>query len=146
MLDGYDFATVCLQFSGFIFMGILIKAYDLRKKPHVTCQIIVHEFTKYYYGEGHYKTATILHSIFRAANFFFYSWLLIISAAFATRAGINFGIISTCQCVQTPMNTVAGLLLWNERLSCKIIIGTIVILTGVIWIAFSRGVPPLDPI
>lgn len=62
-----------------------------------------------------------------------------ISAAYSAKAQINFGIISTCVCVQTPLNCIAGLLFFNEKLTFKVIVGTTMVLAGVIWIAMARG-------
>lgn len=32
-----------------------------------------------------------------------------------------------------------GYLFWKEKLSAKVLIGTIIILTGVVWVAMAKG-------
>ena len=81
----------------------------------------------------------ILHLILRSLNFFMLSWLTIISAHYATRAQINFGIIASCGCISTPLNCLFSFIFWGERLTYKNIIGTIVVVCGVIWVSLSKG-------
>lgn len=54
-------------------------------------------------------------------------------------AKINPGIISTCMSIQTPLNCILGYFYWSEKLTLKMIIGTVVVLSGVIWISLDRG-------
>ena len=95
---------------------------------------------------GKVKVSETMHTLVRSVNFFFQIWLMIIAAAYSGYAEINFGIIGACLSVQIPLNYLAGVLFWNEKLTLRSILGTIVILFGVIWIAISRGTPGKDPL
>ena len=67
------------------------------------------------------------------------SVLMIYASYFAMKAEINFGVVSSCLSVGAPLNCVLGYLLWKEKLSKIIIVGTAVILCGVVWVALAKG-------
>ena len=71
--------------------------------------------------------------------------LIIFASHYAQLAQINFGIVSCCLSVSAPLNCLLSYIFWKERLSCKMIIGTLVIVTGVAWIALAKGqtAPPI---
>ena len=64
---------------------------------------------------------------------------MIYASYFAMKAEINFGVVSSCLSVGAPLNCVLGYLLWKEKLSKIIIVGTAVILCGVVWVALAKG-------
>jgi drug/metabolite transporter (DMT)-like permease len=67
------------------------------------------------------------------------SVLMIYASYFAMKAEINFGIVSSCLSVGAPVNCVLGYLFWKEKLSKIIILGTAIILCGVVWVALAKG-------
>lgn len=98
-------------------------------------------FFKQYY---HFETSKINyvnlgHLIFRAVNFFMLSVLMIYASYFAMKAEINFGVVSSCLSIGAPLNCVFGYIFWRERLSKIILLGTAIILCGVVWVAMAKG-------
>ena len=79
------------------------------------------------------------HLIFRSVNFFMLSVLMIYASYFSMKAEINFGIVSSCLSVSAPLNCILGYIFWKERLTKTIIIGTTIIVAGVIWVANAKG-------
>lgn len=143
MLGAHDYATTCLLFTGFLLVGFIYKFYRLYSRKTYDKKSIFIEFFKYFYTleTRKFHVPNILHLIFRSINFFGLSWLLIISADFAVRAQINFGIISTCMSISTPLNCILGIIFWKEHLKLKMIISTVIILAGVTWLSFARESP-----
>jgi hypothetical protein len=64
---------------------------------------------------------------------------MIYASYFAMKAEINFGIVSSCLSIGAPVNCVLGYLFWKEKLSKIIILGTAIIVCGVVWVALSKG-------
>ena len=52
---------------------------------------------------------------------------------------MNFGVIASCIALSTPLNCLFGYLLYDEKLTWKMMVGTSVIFIGVVWVALSKG-------
>jgi drug/metabolite transporter (DMT)-like permease len=61
------------------------------------------------------------------------------SIHYANLANINFGIISCCFIVSVVVNSAAGLVFFNEKLTRKLSLGICVTMTGIIWISLAKG-------
>ena len=71
--------------------------------------------------------------------FYSLSLLTIYAASFAIKAGINFGVISSCISLSTPFNCLFSYLFHGERLTYKMIIGTSVLFAGIVVVSLSKG-------
>lgn len=85
------------------------------------------------------NVTNLIHLIIRAVNFFMLSLLIIYASYYSRLAGINFGIIVCCLSISSPLNCICGFIFWHEKLTAKMIIGTMVIVSGVAWVALSKG-------
>jgi uncharacterized membrane protein len=141
LLDSHDYSTLSLQFPGFLLVSLAYRFIEINKLPDKTAVSILNVFFKHFYSqETHtFNITNFIHLFLRAINFFGLIWLCIISSHYAVKAQINFGIISTCMSIQTPLNCVIGVMAWGEKLKIKMILGTTVIIAGVIWVSLARG-------
>ena len=64
---------------------------------------------------------------------------MIYASYFSIKAEINFGIVSSCLSVSAPLNCLLGYIFWKEGLTKIIMIGTTIIVFGVIWVANAKG-------
>lgn len=97
-------------------------------------------FRQYYdFDARAFNYVNLGHLIFRAINFFMLSVLMIYASYFAMKAEINFGVVSSCLSIGAPLNCLFGYILWKEKLSKIIILGTAIILCGVVWVALAKG-------
>ena len=78
----------------------------------------------------------------RSLNFFLLSLGVIFASQWAMLAGVNFGIIASCICISTPINCTLSFLFYGERLTKKALLGTGVVLSGVIWVSLSKSDGP----
>ncbi|TNV77840.1 hypothetical protein FGO68_gene10634 [Halteria grandinella] len=88
---------------------------------------------------GRVNRANLFHLGIRSCNFFALSFLMIIASHYATLAHVNFGIIASCLCISTPLNCILMYFLFKEKLTPRHIIGTLIILVGVIFVSLSKG-------
>lgn len=141
LLDSHDYATSCLQFTGFFFISLFYKLWEVKKLKNRSRSSISNTFFKHFYNqhERKFHFMNLAHLVFRSANFFCLTWFIIISSHYALKANINFGIISTCVSVSAILNCIGGVLFWHEKLKPKMIVGTLVILAGVAWVSLAKG-------
>lgn len=88
---------------------------------------------------GKINLGNIAQLLIRSLNFFMLSFLVIIASDFAQRAGVNFGIVASCMCMSTPLNCLLSYLCWGEKLTLVTLIGTSMVIIGVIWVSLTRG-------
>ena len=64
---------------------------------------------------------------------------MIYASYFSMKAEINFGVVSSCLSISAPLNCLLGYILWKERLTKTIMIGTTITVCGVVWVANAKG-------
>jgi drug/metabolite transporter (DMT)-like permease len=67
------------------------------------------------------------------------SALTIFAASYAIEAGINFGVITSCIALSTPFNCLFSYIFFNERLTKKMCVGTLILFAGIMWVSLSKG-------
>jgi len=141
LLDSHDYATSCLVFTGFFFISLFYKLWEVKLLENRSSKAVWAVFFRHFYTPRLRKVHwwNVGHLLFRAVNFFLLTWLVIISSHYALMANINFGIISTCMSISAVLNCIGGVLFWHEKLKPKMIVGTVVILLGVSWISLQKG-------
>ncbi len=90
-------------------------------------------------NEGKVRIDNFLQLALRAFLFFALSFLTIQASHYALIARINYGIIASCTLISSPINCILCYLAFGEKLTPKIIVGTVIVLTGVVWVALSKG-------
>jgi drug/metabolite transporter (DMT)-like permease len=83
----------------------------------------------------------VLHLVVRSINFFLMAFVIIWASYFAIKAEINFGIVSSAICIGTPLNCILSYIFWKEKMNPKMIIGTTLIVGGVVFLALAKGSP-----
>jgi drug/metabolite transporter (DMT)-like permease len=83
-----------------------------------------------------------IHLVIRSVTFFRLNWLTIIGAQYALLAKVNFGVIASCINICTPLNCLLGAYFWGERLSLKTLIGTFIVVAGVVTVSFAKNRRP----
>jgi|LauGreDrversion4_2_1035121.scaffolds.fasta_scaffold485971_2 drug/metabolite transporter (DMT)-like permease len=83
----------------------------------------------------------LVHLVLRSVNFFLLAFFVIWASYFAIKAEINFGIVSSAMCIGAPLNCVLSYIFWKEKMNLKMILGTILIILGVIFVALAKGSP-----
>lgn len=148
ILDDHDFASSCMQFTGYLVLALGIRfkeIYTKVKSGGKLKEASYHVFLKHFYNPnpapGHSRVhyENVFHLALRAINFFALSWFTIIASHYAIYAKINFGIIASCICISTPLNCLNSYIFFGEKLTKKTIIGTAIILTGVVWVSIAKG-------
>ena len=66
------------------------------------------------------------------------SALTIFAASYAIEAGINFGVITSCIALSTPFNCLFSYIFFNERLTKKMCVGTLILFAGIMWVSLSK--------
>ncbi len=142
-LDDQDFATQCLQFSGYLTVCIIYKMIDLRKSNSIERKQVLHVFFQQFYdfNTKKFNYVNLIHLAIRAVNFFLLATLIIWSSYYALLAEINFGIVSSAICIGAPLNCIFSKIFWGENLSPRMIVGTTLIICGVVWVALAKGAP-----
>jgi len=69
------------------------------------------------------------------------AFLIIWASYYAIKADINFGIVSSAICIGTPLNCIFSYIFWKEKMNPRMIIGTVLILGGVIMVALAKAAP-----
>eukprot|EP00347_Sterkiella_histriomuscorum_P003665 403363417 len=134
LLDDQDFGVTCLSCTGFITTSLIWKAYELSRTPNVNKSVIFESF----FGEMK-KKGNIFHVIFRSVNFFTLIWLTIIISDFSSRADINFGVVFSILCLSVVIQAIVFALFFGEKLSKSLIIGIMIVLSGVVMISVSKS-------
>lgn len=99
-------------------------------------------FSQFYHFEtGKLNYVNLAHLVVRSINFFLLAFLIIWASYYAIKAEINFGIVSSAICIGTPLNCVLSYFFWKEKMNPKMIIGTILIIGGVVFVALAKGAP-----
>lgn len=100
LIDSQDFSISVLQFPGFLLISVGYRLLQLRSLP-LTRRTFLTVFFKMLYDPdtGRLNFFNLLNLVVRSICFFGLTWLLIISSHYAIKAGINFGIISTCMSI-----------------------------------------------
>jgi drug/metabolite transporter (DMT)-like permease len=83
----------------------------------------------------------LFHLIVRSINFFLLAFLIIWASYFAIKAEINFGIVSSAICIGSPLNCILSYIFWKEKMNPKMIVGTTLIIGGVVFVALAKGAP-----
>ena len=86
-----------------------------------------------------FKTKVFLNLLLGSLLFYILSLLTIYAVYFAILAEVNFGIIASCISLSTPLNCLLSYILYNEKLTKRMLIGTSIIFMGVIWVALAKG-------
>jgi drug/metabolite transporter (DMT)-like permease len=87
------------------------------------------------------NVVNLVHLVIRSVNFFMLAFLIIWASYYAIKADINFGIVSSAICIGTPLNCIFSYIFWKEKMNPRMIIGTVLILGGVIMVALAKGAP-----
>ena len=100
LIDSHDFSISVLQFPGFLLISVGYRLLQLRTLP-LTRRTFLTVFFKMLYDPDTERVNlfNLLNLVIRSICFFGLTWLLIISSHYAIKAGINFGIISTCMSI-----------------------------------------------
>ena len=112
-LDHQDFAVTCLNFTGFLMLGMAYKLYIMKtatkeekSQPNSTKKIFFYEFYDFKEGKICWEyTRMVLLRIFLCSLAF---WTTIMSIYYAKLANINFGIISCCFIFSIVINITCG--------------------------------------
>jgi drug/metabolite transporter (DMT)-like permease len=137
LLSSHDFATSCLQFSGYLLFGLLYRLYQIFYLNLSLCDAF---FQTLLSARSQGKLSQFLLNLF-IGSFIFYilSWLTIIAARYAIIAEVNFGVIASCISLSTPMNAALGYVFYKEKLTKRMMVGTTIVVIGVVWVAFAKG-------
>jgi len=114
--------------------SLVYKAWELSKVPKLTKHIIFDSFFK-----DMRNRENALHMIVRALNFFLLTYFTIKIADYSTKAGINFGIIMSLLTLSVIYQAIVFWLFFGEKLNWKMIIGIVVVISGIVLISFGRG-------
>ena len=99
-------------------------------------------FSQFYNFETKKLNITnLVHLVLRSINFFLLAFLIIWASYFAIKAEINFGIVSSAICIGSPLNCIFSYIFWKEKMNPKMIIGTTLIIGGVVFVALAKGAP-----
>ena len=142
LLNGHDFPTTCLQFTGFFIITFGYRAYEIWSlKDRRNKKAIINLFLKDFYSQETRKVnyQNIGHLILRALNFYSLSFFIIIASYYAGLAQVNFGIITSCLTISTVLNCILSFFFYGEKLNIKMVIGIILILVGIVWISLAEG-------
>ncbi len=133
-LTAQDFAVTCLSFSGFFFASFAYKIIELNMKADkITGKVVFDSF----FGEFR-KLENAIHLILRSVNFFVMIFLTIISAEYASKAGINFGIITSLSTTATIFTAISFYLMFREVLNKKTLAGIVIVIAGIAMITMSN--------
>ena len=116
---------------------------SVRKLNKVNTKSVLTVFFSQFYNFETRKLnkVNIFHLIVRSINFFLLAFLIIWASYFAIKAEINFGIVSSAICIGSPMNCILSYIFWKEKMNPKMIIGTTLIIGGVVFVALAKGAP-----
>lgn len=117
--------------------GLIIKELENPKDKKAIFNVFFRQF--YDLESKRFNYVNLGHLIIRAINFFLLSLLIIYAAHFAHLGNINFGIVTSCLCVAIPFNCLFSYIFWKEKMNKKMMVGTLLILAGVSWVALSKG-------
>ncbi|CDW75121.1 UNKNOWN [Stylonychia lemnae] len=133
LLDKQDFAVSCLSWTGFLFVYLVYKLYEVSQ----LCDVNKNTVFQIFFGQMA-KKLNRYHLAFRSINFIFVIWLTILMADYSQRAEINFGIILSLNCVATAFQVIIFWIMFGEKLSKLVILGIIVTSGGTALILISK--------
>ncbi|CDW75668.1 UNKNOWN [Stylonychia lemnae] len=133
LIENQDVAVACLSFTGFLFVVLVIRIYELILKPEVNVRVIANQF----FGRMS-SSALLLHNLFRSATFFLLIWLLLIVADYCIKSGLNIGVTLAILSLATIFSTIHGRIFYNEKLTLRKLIGIIMIILGICGISLYK--------
>ena len=115
---------------------MIIKSLEVKNK-----EAIFNVFFQNFYSlrSRTFDLENFVHLILRSINFFLLSLFIIYGSYFAKEARINFGIITCCLSVSVPLNCIISRLVYKEKMTIPMMIGTVLIIGGVSWLGLSKG-------
>jgi multidrug transporter EmrE-like cation transporter len=88
----------------------------------------------------------VWNTLVRTANLMLYFWVLMLAMQYSLKAGLNFGVISSCAYVSIIINSVFRYYAYQEVITRNQFIGIGLTLTGVIWISVAKGDQKVGPV
>ncbi|CDW84481.1 UNKNOWN [Stylonychia lemnae] len=136
LLDKQDFAVTCLSWTGFIFISLSYKIFEIYSTPKSSRQDIFESFI----GQMRNKENR-WHVAFRSINFFLMIWLVIQIGDYSQRANMNYGIILSLNCLSSVFLAIIAWIFFGERFGMITILGMLIVFSGTVLILVSRSDP-----
>ena len=120
---------------------MVVRIYQISRLPVISKATLFEIFFKPFYDSELHKPKWInlMHLTIRSVLFFALSYLIILASYYAHLAQINFGVISSMLTLSTPLNALISYLVFKERMTIKMIVGTTIIIGGIVWISLAKG-------
>lgn len=116
-----------------LFASVTFKFMELRNKEDVTCTLVFNSF----FGELR-KLENAIHLMLRSMSFFAMIYLTILTADYAARAGINYGIITSLGNAATVITALVFWIFFREALNKITMLGIGVVISGICMISLSN--------
>lgn len=115
------------------FASVAFKFIELRNKENVTFSLVFNSF----FGELR-KLENAIHLMLRSMSFFALIYLTILTADYAARAEINYGIITSLGNAATVITALVFWIFFREALNKLTMLGIGIVIAGICMISLSN--------